>query len=124
MPDIFFCPRTWQRIFANTGIGNRSCTISANAKSSTGCACTCLTSTRMASAIRKSLRNSDQEEGDPPLPLAFVQLLLSGGPRLRLHSFFCCPRLPWLSVGCFFLIKADQRRWHGLSVPCLRFPGR
>src|SRR6266513_4756386 len=98
MPDIFFCPRTWRRTCANTGIGNRACMISVNAKSSTGCACTCLISTRMASAIRKSLRNSDEEEEDPRLPLAFVQLLLLGGPRLRLQSLFLCPRLLWLLV--------------------------
>src|SRR5437763_875212 len=94
MPSIFFCLRTWRRTYANTGIGNRACMILVNARSSTGCGCTCLTCTRMALAIRRFPRSSDEEEGDLPPPLASVQLLLHVGPRLRLQSLSClrgCP---------------------------------
>src|SRR5213079_711949 len=91
MPSIFYCLGTWRRTYANTGIGNRACMILVNARSSTGCGCTCLTCTRMALAIRRFPRSSDEEEGDLPPPLASVQLLLHVGPRLRLQSLFLSP---------------------------------
>ena len=43
---------------------------------SAGCGCTCLIFIRMASAIRKSSRNSGEEEGNTRLLLACVQLLI------------------------------------------------
>src|SRR4030095_25494 len=89
-----------------------------NAKSNTGCACTCLTSTRMILAIRRSLRNSGEEEGDRPPPLASVQLLLPVGPSM----FFplSCSFQLWLWRSAFqsFTDEAHRR----LHAPLLGEP--
>src|SRR6266496_802671 len=108
MPGIFFCPRTWRRTCANTGIGNRTCMIWVNAKSSTACACTCLTSTRMVWVIPKSLRNSDEEEGNPRPPLPSVQLLLPVGPSMCL-PLFCSFQL-WLWRSAFQSFTDEAHR--------------
>src|SRR4029077_12177713 len=118
MPGIFFCPRTWWRTYANTGIGNRACMIWGNAKSSTGCTCTCLTSARMVLAIRKSLRNSGQEEGEPRPPLPSFQLVRPVGPSMCLPLSCSFHLWLWRSAFQSFTDEAHRR----LHAPLLGKP--
>ena len=70
-----------------------------------GCACTCLTFTKMVSAIRKSPRNSGEEEGEPASAISVRPITAPRWPK------------PALSIAVLVVRSCAGYQFTDLSTP-------